>query len=92
MRWPKLWEILLETSRHLVHLIPQLYLLGTSKVRVDNILSGKFSTATGVRRVRILSLLLFNIYREHVMKEIENWDGGIAIGDTSNLRQHTDDS
>ena len=52
-----------------------------------------FSLGQGVRQGCILSPTLFNMYAEHIMRQVlDGWDGGLSIGGwkLSNLRYADD--
>ncbi|XP_071648481.1 uncharacterized protein [Temnothorax longispinosus] len=91
VKWNKLREVLTKMSvpYHLVHIIKKLYVGSTAAVWVDGIDSGDFEVRAGVRQGCILSLLLFNIYTEYIMRiALEEWDKGVSVGGRliSNLR------
>ena len=70
-------------------LLRNLYESSEAVVRVDNSISDKCKIRKGVRQGCVLSLLLYNIYSEVVMRlTLENWEGGVKIGGKrfSNLR------
>ena len=83
VNWSALIRVLLEMGvpHHLAFLIQNLYLEGSSRVKIEDDLSEPFKAERGVRQGCILSPKLFNIYGEYIMrKALENWHGGIAVG------------
>lgn len=70
----------METPEHLVILIKNLYESNSARIRLDNFYSTPFKVERGERQGCILSLVLFNIYGEYIMrKALEDWNGRIVI-------------
>ncbi|KAJ2946814.1 hypothetical protein O0L34_g16138 [Tuta absoluta] len=95
VQWNTMLDVLIEMGvpEHLAFLIQNLYLDGTSFVKLENQNSKSFHTERGVRQGCILSPKLFNLYGEHIMrKALDGWDGGIAVGGhkITNLRYADD--
>lgn len=91
VQWSALREILVKMGvpNHLVWLLCNLYKDNTVTVRVNNKYSKDFRLKAGVRQGCIISPVLFNIYNEHLMREVfDEWQSGITIGGTkiNNLR------
>ena len=66
----KLWKILQEMglSDHLSYLLRNLYAGKEATVRTGHGTTDKFQIGKGVRQSCILSLCLFNLYAEYVMR------------------------
>ena len=79
----KLWKILKEMGipDHLTCLLRKLYAGQEATVRTVHGTTGWFQTGKGVRQGCILSLCLFNIYAEYIMKNagLEEAQAGIKI-------------
>ena len=87
----KMWMVMLEMGYpgHIFNLISNLYRKQKAKFRVAGTLSRGFRIKRGVRQGYVLSLYLFNILAEMVMREaLDGFDGGIQIGGrrVNNLR------
>ena len=79
----KLWVTMMdmEYHLHLINLLVKLYRKQLAKIKVAGILLEWFSVKKGVRQGCVLSLYLFNILVEIVMKEtLDGFQGGLQIG------------
>ncbi|CAH2231001.1 jg3457 [Pararge aegeria aegeria] len=64
------------TPKHLVHL----YEDGTASVKTDQNFSDHFQPKAGLRQGCIISLLLFTVFTELIMKRnLQNWTDGVVI-------------
>lgn len=95
VQWRAMFDVLFEMGvpQHLIFLIQNLYLNGSSFVKLEGQKSKSFHTERGVRQGCILSPKLFNLYGEHIMrKALDGWDGGVAVGGrrVNNLRYADD--
>ena len=83
MEHNKLWKILKETgiSDHLTCLLRNLYAGQKATVRTGNGTRDSFQIGKGVRQSCILSLCLFNLYAECIMRNagLEEAQAGIKI-------------
>ena len=72
VKWSLLWKILekMGTPKHLIRMIRSLYQDNIVKIRIDQTYSNNFQVYAGVRQGCILSLPLFNIYSEYVMRQV----------------------
>ena len=78
---------------HLIDLLAKLYKKQLAKVKVAGTLSEWFRVKKGVRQGCVLSLYLFNILAEIVMREtLDGFQGGLQIGGRmiTNLRYADD--
>ena len=74
----KLWEIFQETGipEHLTCLLGNLYEVHTeAKVRIGHEITDWFQIRKGVHQGCILSLCLFNLYAEYIMRNVGLDDG-----------------
>jgi len=79
----KLWVTMMdmEYHLHLIDLLVKLYRKQLAKIKVAGTLLEWFSVKKGVRQGCVLSLYLFNILVEIVMKEtLDGFQGGLQIG------------
>ena len=92
----KLWKILQEmgTPDHLTCLLRNLYAGQEAMVRAGHGTTDWFHSGKGVRQGCILSLCLFNLYAEYIMRNagLEETQAGIKIArrNISNLRYADD--
>ena len=92
----KLWKILKEMgiSDHLTCLLRNLYADQEATVRTGHGTTDWFHSGKGVHQVCILSLCLFNLYTEYIMRNfgLEEAQAGIKIArrNTNNLRYADD--
>lgn len=92
VRWDHLWSILEEMAvpQHMIYLIRTLYHANKAFVRIDNELSQNFTVGKRVRQDCVLSPILFNIYRDWIIRTAtEGWESGVSISGRkiSNLRE-----
>jgi len=81
--YDKLWVTMMdmEYHLHLIDLLVKLYRKQLAKIKVAGTLLEWFSVKKGVRQGCVLSLYLFNILVEIVMKEtLDGFQGGLQIG------------
>src|SRR5574337_355054 len=93
----KLWKILEELGipDHVICLLRNLYAGQEATVRTGHGTTGWFQIGKGVRQGCILSLCLFNLYAEYIMRnaELEETQAGIKIGGRNlNNPRYADDT
>ena len=93
----KLWKILKEMGipDHLTCLLRNLYAGQEATVRTGHGMTDWFQIRKGVRQGCILSLCLFNLYEEYIMRNagLEEAQAGIKIaGKNINNLRYTDDT
>ena len=92
----KLWKILKEMGipEHLTHLLRNLYAGQEAVVRTGHGTTDWFQIGKGVRQGCVLSLCLFNLYAEYIMRNagLDEVQAGIKIAgrNTNNLRYADD--
>ena len=92
----KLWKILKEMGipDHLTCLLRNLYTSEEATVRTGHGTTDWFQIGTGVRQGCILSLCLFNLYAEYIIRNagLDEAQAGIKIGERNinNLRYEDD--
>ena len=87
----RLWSSLqkYDISSNIISMIKSLYCNSTSAVLINNIQGNTFKTTVGIRQGCLLSPVLFNVFLEEIMDDIQNnhtssiSNGGLTI---SNLR------
>src|SRR6218665_3051372 len=92
-----LWKTLLEMgiSKHLIQLLKGLYENQSAVIRTEFEDTDRFKIKKGVRQGCILSLFLFNLYAEMIMRkaEMEEAKEGVKIaGRTLNNLRYADDT
>ncbi|KAG6443175.1 uncharacterized protein LOC119190856 [Manduca sexta] len=83
----------MDVPQQLILLIANLYQDEESMVKVNDVISTPFKPKNRIRQGCIVSPILFNIYREYMMrKALEVWKGGVSIGGvkTSKLKYGDD--
>ena len=65
----------------MVDLIESMYKQTECSVSVNGKITECFKVVTGVRQGCLLSPSLFNLFLEFVMKDLQNLDSGIQMGD-----------
>ena len=93
----KLWKILkeMEIPYHLTHILRNLYAGQEITVRTGHGTTGCFQIGKGVRQDYILSLCLFNLYAEYIIRNsgLEEAQAGINIaGRNINNLRYADDT
>ena len=93
----KLWKILQEVGipDHLICLLRNLYAGQEATVRTGHGTTDWFQIGKGVRQGCILSLCLFNLYAEYIMRKagLEKTQAGIKIaGRNINILRYVDDT
>ena len=93
----KLWQVLKEMGvpDHLIHLLRNLYVGQEATVRTGHGTTDWFKIGKGVRQGCILSLCLFNLYAEYVMRKagLDESQTGIKIaGRNMNNLRYADDT
>ena len=70
----KLWSIMTDMGfpAHVVQLINMLYVDQQATVRIDGEISNRFDIIQGVRQGCILSPYLFNLYTEHIIRNVRD--------------------
>ena len=92
----KLWKILKEMGipDHLTCLLRNLYARQEATVRTGHGTTDCFQIEKGVRQSCILSLCLFNLYTEYIMRNarLDEAQGGIKIARRNNDLRYADDT
>ena len=89
-----LWKCLrsIGVDKVMVDLIESMYKQTKCSVSVNGKITEWFKVVTGVRQGCLLSPSLFNLFLEFVMKDLQNLDSGIQMGDMriNNIRYADD--
>ena len=90
----KLIECLKTTDidRSDIALISNIYLEQDTKIRIGNDMSESLKIKTGVRQGCVLSPSLFNLYTEHIFRQIDELPGVKIGGRNINNLRHADDT